>query len=175
MSRSAVSTELIERCVHHLEGEYLPRLERALAVLPPEDLWWKPHGETTSVGNLLLHLEGNVRQWILSGLGDHPDDRDRASEFTASASPESRSGDKLMAALRMTVERACAVIAELDDDALLRSRTIQIFEGVSGLAALVHVVEHFAWHTGQITHIAKLRAGERHGLAYYDDERLQGE
>ena len=152
-----------------LRDTYLPRLERAVHELPAADLWWRPHERTTSVGNLLLHLRGNIHQWICCGLGGAPDRRDRDAEFAAVAGGDA---DKLLRALRATVEEACGVIARLDAAALAGRVSIQGFE-LTRLAAVLHVTEHMSWHAGQVAWIAKARAGERHGLAFYDDESLQ--
>lgn len=163
MTQRPLTTEFNRRCVHHLREEFLPRIEKAARLLDEEDLWWKPNAECTSAGNLLLHLEGNVRQWILGGLADRQHRRDRSSEFDATGG----SGvESLLSDLRTTVLEACAVIEELDEAALLERRDIQVFEGVTGLAAVLHVVEHFSWHTGQVAWIAKLRTGD--DLGYYE-------
>lgn len=164
---ASLADEFRRRSLHHLRGEYLPRIERACAVLGPADLWWRPHAGATSVANLLLHLEGNVRQWILVGLGGREDRRERAAEFSAR---EGAPAGELLTALRGTVEEACTVIGALPDSELLRVRRVQVFEGVTGMAAILHVVEHFSWHTGQIAWIAKLRS--RRNLGYYDDDTL---
>jgi uncharacterized damage-inducible protein DinB len=156
------------QCVALLHDTYLPRLRRALDELPVADLWWRPHERATSVGNLLLHLQGNVRQWIVSGLGGAPDRRERSGEFAAR---EGAGKAELLAALSATVDEACVVIARLDERALTAPITIQGI-ATTGLAAVLHVVEHFSWHTGQVTWIAKERAGAGHGLAFYDDSRL---
>lgn len=154
--------------LYRLQEEYLPRLHKALAALPPGDLWWKPHGDTTSIGALLRHLRGNVGQWIVSGLGGRPDARDRKSEFAGAPQADAAA---LLSALEATVAEACAVIAALDAEALARPYAIQGRQ-VTGLRAVFHVVEHFSWHTGQIAWIAKLRAGAGHGMAFYDEARL---
>lgn len=164
----SVPSQFRARSIHHLRDEYLPRIAAALEVLPRGDLWWRPHEGATSVGNLLLHLEGNVRQWILSGLDGAPDARVRAGEFAAR---EGATAGELLAALRATVDAACTVIGSRSAEELAAERTIQGF-ATTGLAAIYHVVEHFAWHTGQIAWIAKARAGVDHGLAYYDESRL---
>jgi len=125
-----------------------------------------------AVGNILLHLEGNVRQWICGGLGGAPDRRDRAAEFRATGdrSPQG-DGAKLLERLRACVEQAAALIAALDPDSLERSYVIQGSE-VTGVFAVTHVVEHFSWHTGQAVWIAKARAGQGHGLSFYDEKRV---
>ena len=163
-----LAAALGRQCCALLGETYLPRLQKALAGLPARDLWWRPHPDTTSIGNLLLHLEGNVRQWIVSGLGGAPDHRVRESEFAAQQGAEAPA---LLAALSATVGRACAVIEKLPAARWTETVTIQDFE-VTVLAAVLHIVEHFSWHTGQITWIAKLRKGDGHGISYYDDQAL---
>jgi uncharacterized damage-inducible protein DinB len=167
-AESALAGEFCERSIHHLRVEFLPRIERAITRLGDEDLWWRPNPECTSAGNLLLHLEGNVRQWILSGLAEHADERVRSSEFEAIDGNESAA---LLARLRSTVQEACDVIRNADKAVLLQRHDIQIFEGVTGLAAILHVVEHFSWHTGQIAWITKMRTGQ--DLEYYEDDLLE--
>ncbi len=134
---------------------YLPRIERSLAILGDEDIWWRPNPASNSAGNLVLHLTGNVRQWIISGLGGAPDHRKRDSEF-AEQGPIPRR--RLSRQLRMTVEEACRVIENLPPSELLRERTIQKFR-VTGVVAVLHVVDHFALHAGQILYITKMRRG----------------
>lgn len=151
-----------------LRDTYVPRLAEALAALPEGDLWWRPHPDVIAFGTILLHLEGNVRQWIVSGLGGSPDARDRASEFVArDGSP----GEELLVRLRATVDEACTVIEGMDDAALLAPVTIQGFE-VTGAHAVYHVVEHFSWHAGQAVWVAKSRAGAGHGIAFYDEAAI---
>ena len=101
----------------------------------------------TSVGNLLLHLNGNVRQWIISGFGGATDSRERSKEF-AEKGPHPSS--VLLARLERTLREAAEVIEGLDPDSLLETRRIQGCD-VDGVRILVHVVEHFSYHVGQIT------------------------
>ncbi len=152
----------------YLEETYLPRLVRALETLPEGDLWWRPHEGVISFGTILLHLEGNVRQWILSGLGGAQDRRERAAEFAASDGPGAR---ELIDRLAATVREACGMIRGLGQKELEHRYSIQGDE-VRGLYALSHVVEHFSWHTGQAVWIAKARAGARHGVAFYDEAKV---
>lgn len=169
MPSDAAPHPFLEASIRHLRDEYLQRLEQALAVLPESDLWWRPHTGVTSIGTLLRHLEGNVRQWILSGLAGEPDHRDRTAEFDGAVQPDK---DLLWPALRDTVHAAAAWMATPEAaQSLDAPADIQGF-ATTGRAAIYHVVEHFAWHTGQITWIAKARGGPHHGVAFYDDAAL---
>lgn len=148
----------------YLKGEYMPRIEKALATLSEEDLWWRPNEASNSAGNLVLHLAGNVRQWIVHGIGGEKDVREREKEFAARGDV---SKEEALARLRASVDDACAVLESMDGHDLEDSYTPQAHD-VSGLAAIYHVVEHFAMHTGQIVWIAKARTGE--GLGFYDEK-----
>ena len=74
----------IARSRYYLQIEYRTKLRAAVEALPPEGLWWRANDNSNSVGNLLLHLAGNIRQWIVAGVGKFPDGRDRDSEFALS-------------------------------------------------------------------------------------------
>ena len=160
--------EFLIESARYLRDVYLPRITRALETLPPEDLWWRPHEDTPSFGNLLLHLEGNLRQWILSGLGGGQDRRERASEFSAK---EGASGADLLQALQRTLTEAAEIVAGLPPESLHAGHRIQGIE-TTGMGAIYHVVEHCSWHTGQMVWIAKARAGSGHGLSFYDEEAI---
>jgi uncharacterized damage-inducible protein DinB len=166
---SGAASLFVRESCRQLGQAYLPRIRRAVETLPEADLWWRPHGRATSVGNLLLHLAGNVRQWIVAGLGGAPDARRRSEEFAAR---EGGTRADLLRSLESVVADAITVIRGLDEAALVATRRIQGFE-TTGLAAVYHVVEHFSWHTGQVVWIAKMRAGEGHGIAFYDDAKLE--
>src|SRR6266542_522001 len=101
--------------------DYLPKIERCLELLSDEQIWWRANPQSNSIGNLLLHLSGNVRQWIVCGLGDTSDSRDRDSEFAQRAMI---SRDELLARLRQTLSEADATLARLDTDKLLEKRRI---------------------------------------------------
>ena len=136
-------------------------------MLPEEEIWWRPNRASNSVGNLTLHLAGNLRQWILSGLGGAPDRRNRDLEF-AERGPVSRRF--LLAHLRKAVTQTCRVLEELLPEALSQSYTIQGFQ-VTGLEAVAHVVEHFAYHSGQIIFVTKLKKGKRLGFTRLRDQK----
>lgn len=140
--------------------DFLPKIAACANKLSDDDIWWRPNDTSNSIGNLLLHLSGNVRQWIVSGVGGAPDARDRPREF---AERTEIPGAELMAALTATVQEAERVLATISPDALLEVRHIQ-GKDVTILEAVYHVVEHFSMHTGQITFITKLRTGQDLGF-----------
>jgi len=158
-----IARAFIERSRFYLVREYPTKIERCLDVLPGEALWRRDDASENSVGNLLLHLSGNVRQWIVGGVGGAPDARQRAAEFSA------RAGDAaptLMARLRETLTEADAVLASLDAERLQEQRRIQ-GRDVKVLDAVFHVVEHFSMHTGQIILLTKRYAPGR--VQFYED------
>ncbi|HXJ95703.1 MAG TPA: DUF1572 family protein [Terriglobia bacterium] len=136
---------------HSLRRHHLPRIERCFDLLSPEQIWWRPNPASNSAGNLALHLAGNVRQWIVSAVGGAPDARQRDQEF-AERGP--LPDPELVKVLRVSVRDACRVLRRLSAVELARIYTIQGLQ-VTGLNAIFHVVEHFAFHTGQIIFISK--------------------
>jgi uncharacterized damage-inducible protein DinB len=150
---SEISTALIRESKRRLLEESLPRIRACLSQLSVDELWRRPNEQTVSAGNLVLHLAGNVRQYILATLGGAEDVRERQKEFDEQGplpTPE------LLARLEATMAEAAGVIDRLDSATLLRSYRVQGFVE-TGLSILVHVVEHFSYHTGQIAYIVKSR------------------
>lgn len=143
--------------------DYLPKIERCLEKLNDADVWWRANPESNSVGNLLLHLEGNARQWIVCGVGgEQRDARVRQKEFDEREPLPVR---ELLARLKATLAEIDRILAHLDASMLLERRLIQGHH-VTVLAAIFHVVEHFSMHTGQIILLTKLRT--HNDLAFYD-------
>jgi uncharacterized damage-inducible protein DinB len=136
------------------------RIEVCIRKLDDEQIWLRTGDNANACGNLCLHLSGNVRQWILHGVGGQPDLRTRDAEFAA------RGGvgkEELLAKLRTTVEEACALIESLPDACLTEIRHPQNHT-VTVLEAIYHVVEHFSLHTGQIIFLTKALTGEDLGF-----------
>lgn len=159
----SIAQDFVARSRALLTDEYRIKIRRAVEALPADSLWWRPNDASNSVGNLLIHLEGNVRQWIVSGVGGAPDRRDRNAEFAAR---ESAGAAELLARLDAVLDEADTVIAALDERALESRRTIQ-GRDVTVLDAVYQVVQHFALHAGQIFWVAKER---RPGsVRFYDD------
>ena len=145
---------------HYLVESFWPRLTVALERLADDDLWWRPNESSNSAGNLVLHLCGNARQWVVSGVGGAPDVRRRQEEFDERG-PISRA--QLLQTLDDTFRAIGHTLDALDPAVLLERRTIQ-GRDVSVLQAILHVVEHVSHHTGQILWIAKARTGRDLGL-----------
>jgi len=155
----------IDRSRAYLRKDYFPKIRLAVEALPAEDIWWRPNDACNSIGNLILHLAGNVRQWVVSGIGGAPDLRRRQEEFDAGEGP---SGDELLAHLEEVLEEVDRTLSGLLAMELSSRRVIQGME-VSVLDALFHVVEHFSTHTGQIIYISKLRSGRDLGFWEVND------
>ncbi|HWZ54444.1 MAG TPA: DinB family protein [Verrucomicrobiae bacterium] len=155
-SKRALAKDFVEVSQNSLSKQYLPRIEKCLRRLSEDEIWWRPNPSSNSAGNLVLHLCGNVRQWVISGLGSAEDLRERDLEF-AEHGPIPR--DRLITQLRRTVQEACRVLGRVRESLLTKRHEIQGFR-VSGLYAVLHVVEHFSHHAGQIIYITKLKRGE---------------
>jgi len=158
-----LSDIFVARSRGYLGDEYRVKIRRAVEALPPDALWWRPHDQANSAGNLLLHLAGNVRQWIVSGVGGAPDARWRAGEFEARGGEDAAA---LLARLDATLDEADAVLAALTPQRLAERVTIQ-GRDVTVLDAVYHVVEHFALHLGQLILLAKQLAPG--SVRFYED------
>jgi uncharacterized damage-inducible protein DinB len=139
---------------------FADRLGVCLGKLSDDQIWARGHENENAVGNLILHLEGNARQWIVSGLGGQPDIRQRDSEFQATGG---MTGAELTEKIRAIIAEATAVIEGLTTEQLTRMYTIQN-RSASGVDAVMNVVDHFAQHTGQIIYATKNLTGEDLGL-----------
>jgi uncharacterized damage-inducible protein DinB len=159
---SSVGRAFTENARQLIAGEYLPKIETCLEKLTDEQVWWRPNSESNSIGNLVLHLCGNARQWIVCGLGSESDERKRQAEFDArDVMPRSELLDKL----RTTVAAVDGVLASFDPGRLLEDYLIQGTTS-SALAAVFHVTEHFSMHTGQIILVTKQLTAQ--DLHFYD-------
>jgi uncharacterized damage-inducible protein DinB len=128
------------------------RIETCLSGLAEEQIWARSSENENAIGNLVLHLSGNVRQWIVSGVGGRPDTRQRDAEFAARGGG---SGAELAARLKEAVEEACGVLAGVTPQRLSERIVVQHYD-VTVLEAIYHVVEHFSGHTGQIIFATKM-------------------
>jgi uncharacterized damage-inducible protein DinB len=157
-----ISKAFVEHALECLLGHYQPKIERCLEKLTDEQIWWRANQESNSIGNLILHLCGNARQWIISGVGGGPDARIRDAEFEQR---EVISRDELLTLLRSTLSEIETTLRTLDPSTLLERRQIQ-GQDVDVLEAIFHVTEHFSMHTGQIIMLTKMLTAK--DLRFYD-------
>ncbi|MGA9672157.1 MAG: DinB family protein [Terracidiphilus sp.] len=139
---------------------YWPRLKASVETLTDEQVWWRPNDASNSIGNLVLHLNGNVRQWLVDSFEEREDKRDRPAEF---ASHGGMTAAELLERLGATIDEAAKVLARLTEADLLVRFEIQGYH-VSGLEAVYQVVEHFGMHYGQIAYISKSLSGKDLGF-----------
>ncbi|MEP7271691.1 MAG: DinB family protein [Acidobacteriota bacterium] len=156
-----------------LREDYLEKIRRSVGMLDDKQIWSRLNWESNSIGNLMLHLAGNLRQWVICGIGGEPDKRERSLEFSAN---ESRTGVDLLKLVESTIEEADLVLARLEEEseeseAALKRIIVPQGYSQTVLDALFHVVEHFSYHTGQIVMLAKWQKGS--ALALYDDKELE--
>lgn len=154
---------------HYLANSYRPKIEHCLDQLSEDDLWWRPNEESNSVGNLILHLAGNVRQYIVSGAGGEADIRIRDEEFAAR---EGIPKDVLRKMLGETLDEVDRVLERLEPRDLERTVSVQ-GRDISVLQAVYHAVEHFSMHTGQIIYITKQLKGEDLGFYSFRGTAVQ--
>lgn len=149
-------TQLATHCAHefqHLLRQSLVKIEHCIDQLGDHQIWWRPSESLNSIGNLILHLNGNLRQWTVCGIGNQPDTRQRDTEF------EQRQcvpREQLLSLIRNTVDDAIQVIQDLRSTEWLSQTTIQGFQ-VTHLQAIQHTCTHFVGHTHQIILLARIQ------------------
>ncbi len=144
------------------------RIQDCLGRLTPEQIWTRNSQNENAVGNLVLHLSGNVRQWIGSGVAGLADHRERDAEFDARGGKEPAELSEL---LNTRVAEVTAIIRAVPAARLTERITPQGHD-VTVLEAIAHVVEHFAMHTGQVIFLTKMLTGQ--DLGYYQHLRGSG-
>jgi uncharacterized damage-inducible protein DinB len=139
-----------------LLDESLKKIRHCLAQLSDEQVWQRPAPQMNSIGNLLLHISGNLRQWAINGIHQRDDDRDRESEFSADGGV---SKQQLLQLVEAAVSQTTDTLSTIDASTLREPLTIQGFH-TSALTALLHTVTHFSGHTHQIIQLSRLHLGD---------------
>lgn len=160
----SASEIFLSRSRYWLTKEYPIKLRHCVNALPRDAVWGRPNESSNSIGNLLVHLTGNVTEWILGGVGGRSIERYRAGEFEQQ---DGAAAETLLDNLEKVLAEADAVLAGLTEMDLERSIVIQ-GRDTNVLGAIYHVVEHFAMHTGQIILMTKTRAPG--SIRFYEDE-----
>lgn len=151
-SDSTIASAFLAFSRDKLLNQYWPRMRSCVESLTDEQVWWRPNPASNSIGNLLLHLNGNVTQWIVVAFERLEDRRERPAEFAAK---DGISREELLERLGRTLDRAEVALARLTEADLLAEYDIQGYH-VTGLSAIYQVVEHFGLHFGQIAYITKM-------------------
>ena len=162
-----LASRLIQEAKRRIFEESYPRIFSCLNELTEEQVWKSVNENTVSIGNLVLHLCGNMRQWILCGLGNQNDERERSLEFEERSKVSKEELKTLMLNLKKEVLKE---LENLNEPELLAQKSVQGFNE-DGVSILVHVIEHFSYHTGQISYIVK--AVKNIDLGYYKGIELE--
>jgi len=167
MSERNIGEAIISEWNRRVIEESTPRIKKCLALLSDEEIWHRPNDETVSMGNLLLHVSGSMRQWICAGLGGQEDTRERSKEFTE---PGPIAKQQLIDLLEKATHDAATVLDVVDPTSLLETHPVQAYVE-SGVSIIIHQIEHFTYHTGQITYYTK--SIKSVDLSYYAGENLE--
>lgn len=157
---------LTELSARYLE-EYLEKIAACLQRLDDEQVWWRPSTGNNSIGNLMLHLAGNLSLWLLNGIGGQSHERHRSQEFLAD---HSHSKEQLLARLGGVVADSCDVLRGFPDDQLTAPRSNQGY-WTNSLGMVFHAVEHMAYHTGQIVAATKQLNAGKEAIEFYPQHR----
>jgi hypothetical protein len=169
MSTAGVGRAYIDQARRHL-ADRTGRIKHCVDQLDDTQVWWRPHNSMNSVGNLLLHLCGNLRQWVVAGVGGVPDVRDRPGEFSVRG-PIPR--DDLVRHLDAVVAEADAALARLDESKLLEPRRVQGFDETV-MSAVWESLTHLSGHAQEIVYATRLQLGDRYQFAWVPTTPEQG-
>ena len=168
MQANTVTSQFIEFSRWKLLDEYWPRLRVCVESLSDEQVWWRPNEASNSIGNLILHLNGNVMQWLVAPFAHRDDKRNRPAEF---AERQLIPKKHLLETLAATLQEVATVLPRISESDLLATYHIQGYT-VSGLHAVYQVIEHFGEHYGQITYITKMLRDQ--DLGFYRELQATG-
>lgn len=144
-------TEFIEQSLIRL-NENTVRIQKCLNYISDKEIWQRPNANSNAIGNLIIHLCGNITQYIISSLGKKEDLRNRDFEFEVQGG---FSKSELLQKLNEVVDKATRVISNLDQEKLLNVHSVQGYD-LTGIGIIIHVVEHYSYHAGQISFYTKL-------------------
>ena len=149
-----LAEDIKEEFTRRIFEESYPRIIHCLSIVDEKQVWLRPNKNSNSIGNLILHLLGNMRQWMCASFNAAEDNRKRSLEFETS---ESRTKGELIEAMQELQEEVKQVLTIIDKEALLKEYKVQVYKE-KGVSIIIHVIEHFSYHTGQIALLTKLFA-----------------
>lgn len=153
--------EFIAHSIYRID-ESQRMIHQSMEILDEDDMWKRANNSSNSIGNLILHLCGNLTQYGISSLSSVPDMRKRDEEFNSMGGvTKSDLLEKLDAVIVLVKEN----IAACSIEQLLKIRTVQSFT-MSGIGVIIHLVEHLSYHTGQIAFWTKILKDQ--DLGFYE-------
>jgi uncharacterized damage-inducible protein DinB len=167
MEQSEFTTRYLVEVRRRILEENIPRMQQCLRTLSQEDIWYRPNENSNSIGNLVLHLDGNLRQWVIATFNHLPDTRQRQQEFDQRTPLPVTQLETITAKL---AEDLAATLARIIPDDLSKTYTVQGFQE-NGVGILLHAVEHFSYHVGQMTYFVKARKDM--DMGYYEGVKLE--
>ncbi len=144
----------------------LQKWRNCLSQLTTQQIWWRSDPSGNSIGNLALHIGGNLRQWIQAGLDGQPDQRDRPGEFSCQ---QGKGAQEILAYLASEISDCEIVLRRLQESDLVKPYTIQGFN-VNGLQAVNHTITHFVGHTHQVITLTRFQLGSNYQFAWSADD-----
>ena len=165
-SENPIAAQIKKEFIKRIHHEGIPRIKKCLSLLSEDQTWKQPNENLNSVGNLILHLEGNVNQWVLSTFTDKKDNRARAKEFDPTRKEQKHD---LTVRLDNLKSNTLDAINNINDEDLIKVYNVQCYKE-TGVSILIHVIEHFSYHVGQISFYTKFLLNE--DLMYYGGQSL---
>jgi len=167
--KAAEITDAFIAAVRKTLTEGMRKIEHCAAQLTDAQIWHRPRPEMNSIANLMLHLSGNLRQWIVSGVGGAKDIRNRPMEFSDRSN---RPKHEVLAILKQTVSEADIALSAVTPAALLSCRQIQSYD-VKVIEAIEHTIPHFRGHVQEIIHMTRQQLASSIGLISSPKEKLR--
>jgi hypothetical protein len=169
IQQQPIGAACIAECRKLLRRNY-EKIRHCIDQLNDEHVNWRPFAQQNSIANVILHLCGNARQWIISGIGGASDVRHRPSEFSDRAT---YAREDLLLRLEQTFNEADGVLATIDPAQLLTPKTIQGFQETN-LTAMLHASSHFEGHTHEIVYITRFLIREKYKFKFVPQNETQG-
>ena len=146
------------------------KIEHCLNQIVDPQVWWRPTPDMNAIGNLMLHLSGNVGQWIVAGVGNGKDIRQRQAEFDERVMI---SKDELFQQLKTVVEQATTVLNAVSATELLSTKRIQGHD-VTKIHAIVQSVAHFQGHVQEIICLTRQQLDQRYEYQWSPKTKEEG-
>lgn len=169
MTIHSIGKTYLTQAIRRLDASF-EQIKHCVDQIDDSQVWWRPHETMNSIGNILLHLCGNLTQWIITGVRQEPDQRDRPAEFAERSNiPKT----ELLMRLQSVVNESRKVLTELPESTLLEPRRIQGFEQTI-LSATFDSLAHLAGHVQEIIYITRLQLGDKYRFAWVPTTPEQG-